>query len=150
MVACVYVAQCGMFCAHPRHSNAAEWRRTKLKASRWHPLPLRKLSRGTMTRFLAMSFWLCPWHTLLPPINPVAFGFQQAPLLLGFFHSLSSCNNASLKASWGSGLQFMNVKLFKGHKSACSSCQQLALQEGWRKVFGSVPGYNSQHCRIIQ
>lgn len=112
VVAHVCTAQCGVFCAHPQHSNAAEWHRTKLKANRWHPLPLRKLSRGT-TSFLAISCYVHGIHCFHRQF-PVTFSFQHAPLLLVFFHSLSY-NKASLKASWGSGLQFMNVKLFKGH-----------------------------------
>lgn len=85
VVAHVYITQCGGFFAQPRHSNLPEWCRTQLKANRWHPLPLRKLSRGTMTSFLAMSCWLCPWHTWLPLTNPSSFWFSPYSTALSFF-----------------------------------------------------------------
>lgn len=81
--------------------------------------------------------------------------FQQATFLLEFLkffffpHSSSFCINACPKASGELGIKFTNVKLFKGHQSTCSCCQQLALHQGWRKAFGSVHGYHSEHPRII-
>lgn len=85
VVAHVYIAHSGVFFAQPRHPNVDEWRRIKLKAKRWHLLPLRKLSRATITSFLPMSWRLCPWHRLLPLTNPSSFWFSACFTALRFF-----------------------------------------------------------------
>lgn len=86
--------------------NIAEWRGTKLKANRWHPLPrLANEVDDTVTSFLATLHQLCcRWWI------PEVFIFQQATLVLGFFHSSSFCYT-SPRASWGPGLKFTHVKL---------------------------------------